>query len=44
MAADAYIPCLKCDVWVPQYAKEIHMAECHELTLKHFSHPYITGK
>ncbi|XP_045131393.1 ATPase family protein 2 homolog isoform X2 [Portunus trituberculatus] len=42
MAADEYIPCLKCDAWVPHYAKEIHMAECHELTLKQFTHPYIT--
>ena len=43
-AADEYIPCLKCDAWVPHYAKEIHMAECHELTLKQFTHPYINGK
>ncbi|KAK8407506.1 hypothetical protein O3P69_002211 [Scylla paramamosain] len=43
MAADEYIPCLKCDAWVPHYAKEIHMAECHELSLKQFTHPYITG-
>ncbi|XP_063859836.1 ATPase family gene 2 protein homolog A-like isoform X4 [Scylla paramamosain] len=42
MAADEYIPCLKCDAWVPHYAKEIHMAECHELSLKQFTHPYIT--
>lgn len=39
----AYYPCLKCDVWVPHYAKETHSVECHELGLNKFSHPYCKG-
>ncbi|CAL4093090.1 unnamed protein product, partial [Meganyctiphanes norvegica] len=35
-----YYPCLKCDVWVPHYAKETHTVECHQLGLSKFSHPY----
>ncbi|XP_042208704.1 peroxisome biogenesis factor 1-like isoform X2 [Homarus americanus] len=41
--ADSYFPCLKCNIWVPNYAKEIHTAECHELGLLSFSHPYVVG-
>ncbi|KAG7156480.1 hypothetical protein Hamer_G020561 [Homarus americanus] len=41
--ADSYFPCLKRNVWVPNYAEEIHTAECHELRLMSFSHKYVVG-
>lgn len=41
---NAYLPCMKCDAWVPGYAEEIHTVECHHLRLSRFSHPYIKGE
>lgn len=40
---NAYLPCMKCDAWVPGYAEEIHTVECHHLRMSQFSHPYIRG-
>ncbi|KAK4315038.1 hypothetical protein Pmani_013709 [Petrolisthes manimaculis] len=38
-----YFPCLKCSALVPFSAKEIHSVECHQLSQRTFTHPYILG-
>ncbi|KAK7084891.1 Vacuolar protein sorting-associated protein 4A [Halocaridina rubra] len=42
--ANSYYLCMKCNVMLPCYAKEIHATECHALNFHTFSHPIISGQ